>query len=62
MKPIALFAALVVLSAGGCASWDASKWDLSRYRDPRASDLDKRLSVEGDHFANPFGASDAKGR
>jgi hypothetical protein len=41
-------AALLLFS--GCApwnhqkTWNAEKWDLTRYRDPRAADIDRRLT------------------
>lgn len=40
-----LLALLALLLAGGCARWGADKFDVSRFRDPRASDIDKRLSA-----------------
>jgi hypothetical protein len=39
---------------GGCALWDKSTWDLSKYRDERASDIDDRLSKSKPIVQNPF--------
>jgi len=39
-----LLLAACLLSAGGCAKWKTSTFDLNRLRDPRAIDIDGRLS------------------
>ena len=44
----------MLVPAGGCAVWDRSRWDLSKYRDERASDIDKRLSDSKPIVQNPF--------
>lgn len=49
--------AAALLGAGGCATWDAAKWDLTRYRDPRASDIDKRMTERPSPVDNPFGSA-----
>jgi hypothetical protein len=44
----------LVILAGGCAMWDRDRWDLSRYRDERALDIDQRLSSEEAVVKSPF--------
>lgn len=58
-KRLLLLAALLALP--GCASWNADKWDLSRYRDPRAADIDARLTDQPIPVANPFGVAEDGG-
>jgi hypothetical protein len=29
--------------AGGCAMWDSDRWNLDRYRDERAVEIEQRL-------------------
>ncbi|TWT85310.1 hypothetical protein Pla123a_01170 [Posidoniimonas polymericola] len=51
---------LVLLSlAVGCSSWNAEKWDPSRLRDPRAADIDHRLSARPATPVRPPFSSDA---
>ena len=49
-----LCVAALLVPAGGCALWDRSTWDLSKYRDERASDIDQRLSKTKPIVQNPF--------
>jgi hypothetical protein len=46
---------VLTLASGGCAKWKRPDFDLSRYRDPRAVDIDDRLS------APPLDTRDRKG-
>lgn len=50
-----LFTLLAALTTSGCAAWNTDKWDLSRYRDPRAADIDQRLGGELPSAENSFG-------
>jgi len=34
----------MTLACSGCAVWNPPKFDLNRFRDPRAIDIDDRLS------------------
>ncbi len=36
--------ALLASSVAGCAAWHVPRLDLNRYRDPRAVDIDDRMS------------------
>jgi hypothetical protein len=46
IRPLLLLVALAACTAsGGCAKWSRPKLDLSRWRDPRAVDIDGRLSA-----------------
>lgn len=38
----------------GCALWKAETWDLNRFRDDRARDIDSRLSGDRSIVQNPF--------
>jgi hypothetical protein len=38
----------------GCAMFDVERWNLDRYRDDRAVDIDRRLSEERTIVPNPF--------
>lgn len=52
-----LLAAGVIFSLGplgGCAAWNADRWDLDRYRDQRAVDIESRLAREKPIVENPF--------
>ena len=53
-----LLAAIVLplTTSCGCAFWDWNKadWNLERYRDPRASDIDRRLEKNTPIVQNPF--------
>jgi hypothetical protein len=50
--------AAVILSlpflAGGCARWDKNLWNLDRYRDEQAIDIEKRLERDEPIVKNPF--------
>jgi hypothetical protein len=41
----------------GCAMWDVQKWNPENLRDPRARDIDERLSKDVPIGQNPFGAA-----
>jgi hypothetical protein len=47
-------ATLVLLGASGCAMFDRDKWDLNRYRDERAVDIEQRLDTSEPIVENPF--------
>jgi hypothetical protein len=50
-----LAAALFLLAtAGGCALFDKDKWNLDRYRDERAVDIEHRLDRKEPVVKNPF--------
>jgi hypothetical protein len=51
-----LLAAIVALPilAGGCAMWDGDRWNLDRYRDERAVDIEQRLERTEPVVKNPF--------
>ncbi|TWT32395.1 hypothetical protein KOR34_41580 [Posidoniimonas corsicana] len=57
---------LLLPALAGCSSWvpawNAEKWDVTRLRDPRASDIDRRLSERPPtSVRTPFGsAADAE--
>ena len=36
---------ICLLGASGCSSWKSPSFDLSHLRDPRATDIDGRLSA-----------------
>lgn len=57
-----LLLSLLMLSLQGCASWDMSKLDPSRLRDPRATDLDRRLSERAEPVHSPFGSAESMER
>jgi hypothetical protein len=42
------------LFAGGCAVWDNDRWNLDRYRDERAVDIEQRLERNEPIVKNPF--------
>lgn len=41
-------------SLPGCALWKAETWNLDRFRDERARDIDSRLSSDRTIVDNPF--------
>jgi hypothetical protein len=41
-------------SAAGCALWDKDRWNLDRYRDERAVDIEHRLERSEPIVKNPF--------
>jgi hypothetical protein len=47
-------AILMLLVGNGCAMFDREKWDLNRYRDERAVDIEKRLDATTPEVPNPF--------
>jgi hypothetical protein len=49
---LCLFALVAPLA--GCAMWDAERWNVDRYRDERAVDIDQRLSSDEPIVKNPF--------
>jgi len=48
---------LPTLALAGCAMFDVERWNLDRYRDERAVDIDRRLSEDVPIGQNPFGSS-----
>ena len=38
----------------GCALFDHERWNLDRYRDERAVDIEQRLSADEPIVENPF--------
>jgi hypothetical protein len=52
----ACLAAIFILSAaaGGCALRERDRWNLDRYRDERAVDIEKRLERTEPIVKNPF--------
>ncbi len=52
----ASLAAIVSLPflAGGCAMWDQNRWNLNRYRDERAVEIEQRLERTEPIVKNPF--------
>ena len=46
--------AVVLGPLSGCAMWDFDEWNLDRYRDERARDIDERLSEDRPIVQNPF--------
>jgi hypothetical protein len=53
---LAALAAVVapLLSLGGCAMFHKDFWNMDRYRDERAADIDSRLSKNVPIVKNPF--------
>ncbi|MEM9184894.1 MAG: hypothetical protein AAGB00_00190 [Planctomycetota bacterium] len=47
----------LLLAATGCLTKQYN-WDIDRLRDPRAADLDKRLTAQPPAVANPFATGD----
>jgi hypothetical protein len=46
---------LVLLAPiSGCAPWNRDRWNLDRYRDERAVDIDHRLGQSEPIVKNPF--------
>ena len=45
---------LLYVPTGGCAIWDRDRWNLDRYRDERAVDIDHRLDQAEPIVKNPF--------
>ena len=39
---------------GGCAAWNPDRWNLNRFRDERAVDIEGRLAREKPIVENPF--------
>jgi hypothetical protein len=39
---------------GGCALWNRDRWNLDRYRDERAVDIEQRLERSEPIVKNPF--------
>jgi hypothetical protein len=39
---------------GGCAVWDADRWNPEQFRDERAVEIDQRLSRDEPIVKNPF--------
>jgi hypothetical protein len=52
----ACLAAVVSLPifAGGCALWEQDRWNLNRYRDDRAVDIEQRLERTEPVVKSPF--------
>jgi hypothetical protein len=46
--------ALIVAMLAGCALWKPESWNLDRFRDERARDIDSRLSSDRTIVDNPF--------
>jgi hypothetical protein len=46
--------AIAIGPLSGCAMWNADRWNLDRYRDERAVDIEGRLSREKPIVENPF--------
>jgi hypothetical protein len=44
----------LLATAGGCALFDKDKWNLDRYRDERAVDIEHRLDRSEPIVKNPF--------
>lgn len=55
-RRLACLAALLGLLPG-CAPWKAETWNLDRFRDDRARDIDSRLSEDRSIVQNPFQTS-----
>ena len=53
---IALLAVIVapLVSLGGCAMFHKDFWNMDRYRDERAVDIDSRLNKNVPIVKNPF--------
>jgi hypothetical protein len=54
---LVLLAVGVICSFGplaGCAMWNPDRWNLDRYRDERAVDIEGRLAREKPIVENPF--------
>jgi hypothetical protein len=45
---------LPLVSIGGCALFRKETWDIERYRDERAADIDHRLNQNEPIVKNPF--------
>ena len=60
MKHRALLLALLAVALPGCAAWDAEKLDLTKLRDPRAAELDRRLSERPEPVTSPFGQAEVR--
>lgn len=43
-----------LISAGGCALFRKETWNMDRYRDERAVDVDNRLQKNDPIVKNPF--------
>lgn len=44
----------MVCTLGGCQMWNAEQWNLDRYRDTRAVDIEEGLSREKPIVESPF--------
>jgi len=51
---LAVGVVVVLGPLGGCAMWNKDRWNLDRYRDERAVDIDQRLSQDRSIVPNPF--------
>jgi hypothetical protein len=47
-------AILMLLASAGCAMFERETWDLNRFRDERAVDIDGRLDSPAPVVQNPF--------
>jgi hypothetical protein len=45
---------LLLIQTSGCALWNADRWNLDRYRDQQAVDIEQNLSRKKPIVANPF--------
>jgi hypothetical protein len=57
LRRIGCIAVCLFVSLGpmaGCALWDAERWNIDRYRDERATDIEQRLSSQEPIVQNPF--------
>lgn len=45
---------MLLVSTSGCALFHKETWDINRYRDPRAADIDHRLDRSEPIVKNPF--------
>jgi hypothetical protein len=45
---------LPLIAMGGCALFHKETWDINRYRDSRAADIDHRLDSSEPIVKNPF--------
>jgi hypothetical protein len=50
---MAAILSLLILT-GGCALWHKDHWNLDRYRDERAVDIEQRLERSEPIVKNPF--------
>jgi hypothetical protein len=45
---------ILVTAACGCALWERDRWNIDRYRDERAVDVERRLERTEPIVKNPF--------